>query len=291
MKRCLACNESYALSNDKCTRCGFEPVVLNGFPAYSPELSHEGGGFKSDYFIDLAELEEANFWFKSRNQLILWALKKYCPNFHSFLEVGCGTGFVLSGVSKSFPNAELTGSEIYIEGLGFASKRLPTTNFMQMDARDIPFVDEFDVVGIFDVLEHIEEDKSVLQQVHQALKTEGYMVLTVPQHKWLWSAADEYACHVRRYTATEIHSKLSAAGFNIIRSTSFVSALLPAMMLSRLSQKQTSEGQFDPRSELNIFAWLNSLFLTLLSGELKLIKKGFNLPFGGTRLVVARKGR
>jgi ubiquinone/menaquinone biosynthesis C-methylase UbiE len=289
MKRCLICNANYASSSNKCTACGFEPEFINGFAAYSPAFSEGGGGFKSSYFKDLAELEEANFWFKSRNQLILWALKKYCPNFHSFLEVGCGTGFVLSGVSSSFPSAELTGSEIFIEGLGFASKRLPSKKFIQMDARDIPFKNEFDVVGAFDVLEHIEEDESVLKQVYRALKVEGYMVLTVPQHKWLWSSTDEYACHVRRYTAAEIHTKLNAAGFNIVRSTSFVSTLLPAMMLSRLSQNKISEGKFDSSSELNITPWLNSLFLTLLAGELKLISNGLNLPFGGTRLVVAKK--
>ncbi len=158
MKRCLACNTLYVSSLADCSICGFKPLLVDGFYAYAPDLAHGGGGFKSSYFSDLARLEEANFWFQSRNQLILWALEEYCQNFQSFLEIGCGTGYVLSGVSKLFPHSTLQGSEIFIAGLGFAAARLPTVNLMQMDARDIPFQEEFDVIGAFDVLEHIEED-------------------------------------------------------------------------------------------------------------------------------------
>jgi SAM-dependent methyltransferase len=169
MKRCLACNTLYVSSLADCPSCGFKPLLMDGFYAYAPDLAHGGGGFKSSYFSDLARLEEANFWFQSRNQLILWALEEYCQNFQSFLEIGCGTGYVLSGVSKLFPHSTLQGSEIFIAGLGFAAARLPAVSLMQMDARDIPFQEEFDVIGAFDVLEHIEEDECVLAQVHAAL--------------------------------------------------------------------------------------------------------------------------
>jgi SAM-dependent methyltransferase len=154
---------------------------------------------------------------------------------------------------------------------------------MQMDARNIPFENEFDVIGAFDVLEHIKEDKKVLAQVYSALKPEGLMLLTVPQHAWLWSPIDEYACHERRYAAPDLHQKIEAAGFRVIRSTSFVPTLLPVMMISRFLQK------FDATSELKISPWLNSLFSRILAAELALIKRGFNFPVGGSRLVVARK--
>ena len=56
-------------------------------------------GFKHHYFKELAELEAGNFWFRARNKLILWALNKYSQELQSFLEIGCGTGFVISAVS------------------------------------------------------------------------------------------------------------------------------------------------------------------------------------------------
>lgn len=289
MKRCLTCNTHYASSTSACPICGFGPVLVDGFHAYAPDFIHGGGGFKSSYFPELARLEEANFWFQSRNRLILWALKEYCQNFQSLLEIGCGTGYVLSGVSKQFPRSTLHGSEIFIAGLGFAAARLPSATFMQMDARSIPFEEEFDVIGAFDVLEHIEEDERTLAQVHAALKPQGFMLLTVPQHAWLWSPVDEYAFHVRRYTASDLHREVEAAGFQIVRSTSFVTTLLPAMMISRFLQKKVSDRDFDATAELKISPWLNSLFLRLLAIELTAIKKGFNFPIGGSRLVVARK--
>lgn len=202
MKRCLACDSHFESSIMNYPACGAGPATVDGFCAYAPEYSDGGGGFKAHYFSELAKLEENNFWFRARNKLINWALNTYRPSFCSFLEVGCGTGYVLSGISKEFPHATLYGSEIFSAGLDYSSARLPLVDFMQMDARKIPYFEEFDVVGVFDVLEHIEEDEAVLEQLYIALRPKGVLLITVPQHTWLWSASDEYACHVRCYTAT-----------------------------------------------------------------------------------------
>lgn len=288
MKLCLGCNATFSSLEDTCHSCGFTPETLEGFPAYAAACAHEGSGFKSSYFTDLAKLEAQNFWFRARNKLIIWALNRYCPQFHSFLEIGCGTGYVLSGISKAFPKARLQGSELFTKGLTYAANRLPSVHLMQMDARYIPFVEEFDSIGAFDVLEHIQEDEQVLSQIYQALKPQGLCILTVPQHAWLWSPVDDYACHVRRYSAKEIHTKLKVAGFDILRSTSFVSSLLPAMYISRLMEKFLKK-KSAPSAGLNISRRLNFLFEKLLNGEIKMIRRGINFPLGGTRVVVARK--
>jgi SAM-dependent methyltransferase len=259
-----------------------------GFPSYAPEFAEGGGGFKSSYFSELAGLEAQNFWFRSRNQLILWALDKYCKDLQSFLEIGCGTGFVLSGVSQQFPSATLLGSEIFTAGLGYAAARLPSVEFIQMDARNIPYRDEFDVIGAFDVLEHIDDDEKVLCEVRAALKGHGCLILTVPQHAWLWSSVDDYACHLRRYAAPDLRKILESAGFEVVRSTSFVSLLLPAMLLSRIKQRR-AQSRIAPTDELKLPRGLNALFYKVMQAELALIKSGINLPIGGSRLVVAKR--
>lgn len=289
MKRCLRCDTRYVFSARYCPKCGFGPTIVDGFDSYAPELAHGGGGFKENYFSELAQLESANFWFRSRNQLLLWALKEYCPNMASFLEVGCGTGFVLSAVSESFPSATLHGSEIFTAGLGVAATRLPQVTFLQIDARRIPFAEEFDAVGAFDVLEHIVEDEEVLQNMRIALRSNGLLFLSVPQHEWLWSSTDEYACHIRRYEAVELHRKVQRSGFSILRSTSFVTFLLPAMMISRLFQKRPSKLDVDPGREFKISARMNSVFYWILCGELALLRRGIDFSVGGSRLVVAIK--
>jgi len=250
-------------------------------------MASEGDGFKREYFAVLAELEAANFWFCARNNLIIWALRRYFPDFRTFLEVGCGTGFVLSGVASAFPEATITGSEIFSTGLDFALNRVATAQFIQMDGRNIPFEDEFDIIGAFDVLEHIQEDEDVLVSFHQAVRPGGGIIITVPQHHWLWSAADEHACHIRRYTAQEIHSKVKAAGFQIQYSTSFVSLLLPAMLLSRAYRR--TERELSPLSEFHIPTAVSRFFGGVMSLERYLIEKGMAFPLGGSRLVVASK--
>lgn len=288
MKSCIECNHIFSSPAWTCPACGHEPRRLNGIVAHACDLAEAGGGFKPEYFATLAQLEAANFWFRARNELIIWALGAYQPKAESFLEVGCGTGFVLSGIAAAYPEMNLKGSEIFIDGLSQAATRLPDVDFMQMDARHVPYVEEFDAIGAFDVLEHIEEDEAVLAQLHRALKPGGILLLTVPQHPWLWSATDDYACHVRRYTNDELTRKLLAHDFVIERNTSFVSLLLPAMLLSR-RKKVDPTAEHDILAELRLPKLINEGMYAVMRAEKALIKCGLNLPLGGSRLAVARK--
>ena len=244
-------------------------------------------GFEAEYFAPLAALEPGHFWFRARNALIVWALKRHFPSFESFMEVGCGNSFVLSGVAEAFPAAQLCGTEMFPEGLRFAAARMKSARFLQMDARHIPFIDEFDVLGAFDVLEHIQEDEIVLENLRRAVKPSGGLLITVPQHPGLWSAADDYARHVRRYTAHELHAKVERAGFTIVRSTSFVSLLLPGMLFSRRGRENGR--QFDPLDEFRISRAMNRSLETVLALERMMIKMGVSFPIGGSRLVLARR--
>ncbi len=263
---------------------------------HAPEMAYKGGGFRPDAFKEIEALESSNFWFRSRNHLILWTLNRYGSGVRSFLEIGCGTGFVLSGLSHARTDMKLCGSEIFIAGLPYARKRVPSAELMQMDARCIPFLQEFDAVGAFDVLEHIPEDEAVLTQLYQSLKPGGLLLVTVPQHPWLWSATDERACHVRRYTTTELQKKVTATGFDVLRTTSFVSLLLPAMLLSRGRKSNHSDGsrikagdESNLSAELQLSKLLNTALYCVMGIERFLIRLGINFKAGGSRLVVARR--
>ncbi len=269
-----------------CLYCQYTLPMIDGFPAWAPELAHQSPGFEADYFEVLASLEASNFWFRARNKLILWALATYFPRARRLLEVGCGTGFVLSGIATAFPHLALVGSEVFTAGLAFAKARVPHASLVQLDARRIPYRDEFDVVCAFDVIEHIDDDEAVLSNLAAAVRPAGGLLISVPQHRWLWSAADDYAHHVRRYTARDLHAKVEAAGFQILRSTSFVSLLLPAMLASRRRKAKTP---FDPLAEFRLSAGANRLLERLLDGERALIRAGLNFPLGGSRLIVAEK--
>lgn len=289
MKICRACNARFNSSGWRCPACGYAPPEANGYPALAAELANANEGFHPEYFGQLAALESGNFWFQSRNSLILLLLKKHFPNLGSFLEIGCGTGFVLAGVASAFPSARLMGAEIFSAGLSHAARRVPSAQFMQMDARHIPFDAHFDVIGAFDVLEHIQEDVAVIRQMHHALKPGGIVILTVPQHPALWSEQDELACHVRRYTAPELGKKISDAGFDLIDSGSFVSLLLPLMWLSRRIGNTANGGSHDPMAELRIGTLANRILSAVMSVEIFLTRFGVRFPAGGSLFIVARK--
>ena len=288
MKVCRKCRSRIEDIDWRCPSCGDNPGMINGFIAFAPEEAESNLGFKAEYFEALSKLEGGNFWFKARNRLITWALRRHFPAAENFFEIGCGTGFVLSAIAETCPGLRLFGSEVYSTGLEVAAKRVPEATFFQMDARNIPFSEEFDVIGAFDVLEHIHEDEKVFSSMYQATRAGGGVILTVPQHPFLWSRQDESACHVRRYTSPEIRSKVEHAGFTVTQTSSFVSLLLPLLTVARLRNRKVA-GEFDPLEELRIGRAANAVFERVMNFERVLIQLGVSFPAGGSLLVVGTK--
>jgi SAM-dependent methyltransferase len=287
MKRCLACEYCFESEEWDCPHCGHLPALRDGVLGFAEDPPVAGGGFKREYFAQLAKFEEGSFWFGARNRLIQWALGNYFPDSESFFEVGCGTGFVLKGVREAMPRIRLAGSEIFGDGLVFARARLPGVDLYQMDARQIPFEREFDVIGGFDVLEHIVEDDAVLRQMFRATRPGGGILVTVPQHQFLWSAIDEQSMHQRRYSRVELRSKVEQAGFRIQRMTSFISLLLPPMIYSRM--RRNSSRDFQLWREFEISRPLNALLGSILTAERAMIERGISFPAGGSLLVIAKR--
>ena len=243
--------------------------------------------FDPEHFPRLFALEERSFWFRGRSNLIEWALARYFPEARDLLEVGCGTGYVLDRLRRAFPSLALSGSELFAEGLACARARLgEAVPLRQADATDLGLQQAFDMVGAFDVIEHIEDDRRVLANLHAALRPGGGLLLTVPQHAWLWSATDVAAHHRRRYARKDLHARLHEAGFEVLRMTSFVTLLLPAMLLARRRQR---EGMAEVEAELDLPAPLNAIGGATLAIEAFLIRLGLDLPVGGSLLAVARK--
>jgi SAM-dependent methyltransferase len=288
MKLCVACSSPFSAATWTCPACGASPQTVAGHLAFSPEVAISGSGFKAEYFAGLARLEERNFWFRSRNRLLIWAMRRYFPRAQSLLEVGCGNGYVLRGLQQAQPGLRLAGSEIFCAGLDFAAQRLPGVDLFQMDATRIPFLDEFDVIGAFDVLEHIKADEVVLAQMYRAARPGGGVLITVPQHMALWSQADEEAMHARRYSAAEMRNKLERAGFKIVRMSSFVSLLFPLMAAQR-RRRRKPDPNYSVQQELAIGGVANWGMEQLLTIERGLLRVGVSFPAGGSLLAVARK--
>jgi SAM-dependent methyltransferase len=244
-------------------------------------------GFDPDQFAELFELEPRSWWFRSRNRLIRQTVQRRFPNARSVLEIGCGTGFTLLALRDALPRAALTATELFPEGLEFARRRVPEAHFEQLDARDTRYEGAFDLVGAFDVLEHIDDDGAVLRAMRRALRPGGGLIVTVPQHPSLWSAADEVAHHERRYRRRELVGRVEDAGFRIVEVTSFVMLLLPLMAASRVRRRLGFD--FDWRAEYRIPRAVDTAFEVLTAVEQRAISSGVSLPFGGSLLAAATR--
>jgi SAM-dependent methyltransferase len=222
-----------------------------------------------------------------RNELIVGLVNKYFPGARRYLEVGCGNGAVLRAIAQSRVWDRLVGSELHPSGLLHARKRLPEVEFVQMDARNIPAQDTFDLIGAFDVIEHIADDEGVLRGMRAATQAGGGIIIAVPQHPWLWSRADEEAFHQRRYQRGELEAKFRRNGFDVLFSSSYTALLLPLMAASRL--KGRSQGTSDGiMREFELNPRVNDAFIAILRAEIWMTLRGWNWPAGGSRIVVGR---
>ena len=265
-------------------------ILKNGIKCYHPNVAEDFGGYPDSGFDVTDNVEEGSFWVWSRTRLLKREVLRAVSGIHGarFFEIGCGTGAFLRSLASD-SSLELLGSEIYLRGLRSATARNPNVEFIQLDATDIPFKSEFDAIGAFDVIEHIDDDVSVLCGIERALKSGGRLILTVPQHQFLWSSIDVFVHHRRRYSRKELLNKIESAGFHVEYVTSFVFILFPLMLISRYLRRKANAttANFDQQVHFNPFVnWRFDFFMRI---DETMINLRWSLPWGGTLLAIARK--
>ncbi len=272
-------------------------TMVQGVKCYSPTQADSYADYPDGGFDVTDTVEEDSFWVRSRNRILTREIFNRLDEFKSpnFLEIGCGTGEFLRELACD-ARLRITGSEIYIKGLLYAKKKLPAVEFIQFDVTQGILPEKYDILAAFDVIEHIEDDIAAIANVSRMLTPGGYFVVTVPQHMFLWSRLDQIVRHKRRYSRQELTGKLRGQGLDICRVTSFVFALFPFMVVSRLLDRPCKNGvpsEMEAGAELasrtRFPRVLNWLFDKLMRVDEKLIEWGASLPVGGTLLVVARK--
>jgi SAM-dependent methyltransferase len=268
--------------------------ITNAFDSLRTSQSSYPGD--DSVFDELFRAEDWHFWFTARNEVIAAALHRIVrslPSGSKVLEIGCGTGNVLRVINKVCNQATVVGMDLFPGGLRYARQRAPGAFLVQGDMYRSPFSIRFDLVGMFDVIEHLADDHCALLQASELLQPGGKFLLTVPAHMGLWSYADEFAGHYRRYERDELSNALTGAGFKIEYLTYYMTGIYPVMWLGRKLASMTHRKQLHPKemflAELRPWTVVNAMLRWLLKKEAVFVRSNLVLPFGTSLLAVATK--
>jgi SAM-dependent methyltransferase len=236
-------------------------------------------------------VEENSFWFEHRNRCITQLMRAFPPPGVVF-DVGGGNGYVALGMKQAGIAAIVV--EPGQQGAQNARRRgiEPVVCAALEDAGFLP--ESLPAVGIFDVLEHMQDEAAFLGQLRGLLAEGGRLYLTVPSGPLLWSADDEYAGHYRRYTLTSLRAALGTAGFEVEFATSIFTALPPMIWLrrslpSRMGLLKPNNWKRYQREIGRQPGWIMALLRPFLDAEIRAIRQMKQVRVGGSCLAVARK--
>lgn len=238
-------------------------------------------------YRQMAETQQQHWWFVARRHILQRLIRKLTPSPVSILEIGCGPGGnldMLSGLGR------VCAVEMDDYALEEARKTAPQTDIRQGWLPDnMPFEDRrFDLVCLFDVLEHVEDDREALASVYRLVEQGGRVVLTVPAFQWLYGAHDKAHHHFRRYTAARLRMLAQDAGFRVRRCGYFNILLFPLVAVSRLAGRLSNSDRSDDAAIPS--PWLNRALCRIFSAEAWLVPYCF-YPFGVSVIAVLEKPR
>lgn len=244
---------------------------------------------ENDFYKTYFVLEESNWWFRVRRNLIFYLFLKYkIKKDFKILDFGCGSGFLAGELQKRGYDA--SGVDQSDEAIEFG-KNKGIKNLSVYKGNNLNFpVSSFDIVLALDVIEHIENDGHAVQDIERVLKPGGIIIITVPAYQWLWGVQDDISHHYRRYTIGSLAKVLEAnSNLKVLKKTYFNTFLFPPIAVVRILSKwfnlKKRESDFDINNK-----WLDNLFFYIFNLERKFLK-GINFPFGVSILLVAKKDK
>lgn len=240
-----------------------------------------------------AKHEHTHFWFVSRRAIFFDLLDRQLGTNDTagrrVLEVGCGAGGMLGPLQRY---GEATGLDIDHEYLSYCKTR-GFSRVLCGSGYELPFADaSFDLVCLFDTIEHIPDDELALREARRVCKPGGRVFVSVPAYAWLWSQNDRTAHHFRRYTAGRLRAVLQRAGFVPQKVSYFNTLLLPLIVPSVLWQKLMDRlGRLPPgfnNMSVELPSWCNRLFTALMSSE-RFVLRWLSAPLGHSVMALARR--
>lgn len=238
------------------------------------------------------QIEEDSFWFKHRNNIITSSVKTFSPK-SLFFDIGGGNGFVAKRLQSEGVKTILVepGKKGAVNAFNRGVENVLCSTLE--DAEIIP--NKIDAIGLFDVVEHIEDDRNFLKNICSYLNKDGHVYISVPAYNFLWSNEDVDAGHYRRYRKTQLENLLKSVGIQVEYSTYIFSILpLPVFLFRSLPIKlglnkksnNLEKHQNEHKSKKNI---ISSILKKIWNWEVKRVNNNAQIPFGGSCFIVGKK--
>ena len=184
---------------------------------------------------EMFEVDESHPWYKARLVLIERLIQKIANKNAKILDFGCGSGAV-AGYLKSFGYNNIEGVDVSQACVERTKARGIKASEINIDKSRFPST-KYDIIMLLDVLEHVKNDKALMQLLKKCLDINGQMLITVPAHKLLWRYHDEINLHFRRYSKKELSKLISDSGFEIKFIRWWNSFLFPVFLISSFIER------------------------------------------------------
>lgn len=239
-------------------------------------------------YRQFVELEQRHWWLIGRRAIFGALLERELGHAGDLrvLDAGCGAGGMLELLSRF---GTVRGIDTEPEMVALCRDR--GYSHVEVGSATEPLGGPYDLVALFDTIEHIPDDALALRRVHDALAPGGRVVVTVPAYGFLYSNNDRVVHHQRRYTARGLRRRLRAAGLEPVRVTYFNTLLFPVILPVVLLLK-AHERFVDPGDRTHLAAPvpgpLNRALAATMSAERHLVTR-VSLPFGHSIAALARR--
>ena len=258
--------------------------------AQTKDISYPSEGHDACFAV-----EDNSFWFRHRNNCITAVVASYPPgNNDTIFDIGGGNGFVSLKLADSGFNVALVepgkAGTSNAKRRGLSNVICATTDTAKFKQHSLP------AVGLFDVIEHIDDDLAFLKSIRELMKKNAPLYVTVPSYSFLWSAEDVFAGHFRRYNLDGISNVLQLAGFQVEFSSCIFRFLpVPVFLLRTLPYKlglsKTKRGTSSTISRDHAVKGgiMVNILDSILQSEVKNLNNRKAMSFGGSCLIVAKK--
>ncbi len=195
--------------------------------------------FPSEGVQAFADVDGDSFWFAHRADVIVDALRSSAPDRSlagaQVVEIGSGSGVMVERLVRE--GASVTAVEPSPGGAHLAHRRGASLAIEgTLDQAGLPEASA-DIVGLYDVIEHLDQWRDVVEGARSLLRPSGRLAVTVPAFSWLWSDHDVWNEHKRRYRRPVLVEDLQSCGFDVVASTYFFAPLLPFGLARALASR------------------------------------------------------